>query len=176
MGRNESEHPGRRATAPGQREVEATAEEGHSAAGASPWRAELWQRGSALLEERRQEAVTWCDGMVKALGTGAMVLEAEDFPWTADWVRACERRLQQAQREVIARPLEESLGDARALTLRAPALALGGAFTLGFIVARFLRSSSQRAATEACSDDAQGYIEDEQGCDASAAGEHSATT
>lgn len=117
-----------------------------------PWREDLWQRGSSLLEGRRQDAEAWCDAVVKALGTGAMVLEAEELALTADMVRAFERRLQQAQRDVISRPLEETLDDARAMTLRAPAAALGGAFALGFLAARFLRSSSMRAATAADSD------------------------
>lgn len=120
------------------------------------WREELWQRGTSLLEGRRQEAAAWCDAVVRALGTGAMVLEAEELALTADVVRACERRLQQAQREVVSRPLEETLEDARTVTLRAPAVALGGAFTLGFLAARFLRSSSTRASVEPASDDPQG--------------------
>lgn len=131
-------------------------EEPVSASDPPPWREELWQRGTSLLEGQRQHAAAWCNAVVKALGTGAMVLEAEELALTADVVRACERRLQQAQREVVSRPLEETLNDARAMTLRAPAAALGGAFTLGFLAARFLRSSSSRAAAEPGGDDPQG--------------------
>ncbi|MGL4608394.1 MAG: hypothetical protein ACRCYY_01735 [Trueperaceae bacterium] len=100
------------------------------------------ERTQAVVEEGKGKVTSSLDAVASTLGKAKEELNSSDLKQLApygerleDWTRGLSDYLKTAKAGDLVR-------DAEQLARRQPALFLGGAFALGLIAARFLKSSS----------------------------------
>ena len=102
------------------------------------------ERARSLFEEQKEAAAGRVHGFADALRTTARKLDEEGAGASGVTKRAADGldRLASSLRE---RDFESFLHEAEGFARRSPALFVGGTVTAGFLLARFLKSSGERA-------------------------------
>jgi hypothetical protein len=94
-----------------------------------------------FFESRREAAVEGLCGIASALRTTARALHEQQQPRVSDWATAAAQRVDTLCDSLRESDLRALLERAQVLARRQPALLLGGALAVGFLCARFLKSS-----------------------------------
>jgi hypothetical protein len=99
-----------------------------------------WSR--SLLLEQKDRAAVEVERLAKAFKVTGEHLVAEDQKAVAAYAYEIARQLYRGARYIHTSDPQEIADDIGELARRQPSVFLGGAFAVGFILARFLRSSS----------------------------------
>jgi hypothetical protein len=109
--------------------------------------AEAGAKAKSLAEEQKNALAEQLGGVVEALRTSARQLRQQDqssaaryAEWAADGLGGLSRNLQR-------KDFGSLVSEAERYARRQPAVFLGGAIAAGFVLSRFLKSSSTRAHT-----------------------------
>lgn len=99
-------------------------------------------RAEQGLDSAKEEAATRADTMASAVDTLARELRESDEGWLGDKAAAVAATLRRTGQHVQERRVDELVDDVREWS-RNPAVFLGGAFALGLVAGRFLKSSGR---------------------------------
>lgn len=103
------------------------------------------EQGKSMLEEKKGMAAGQVDSMAQAFRSTAKNLQGEGQQRTGDYVGMIADQLENAARQLKQKNLDELMHDAQDLARRSPATFLAGSVAVGFLLARFLKSSQQPA-------------------------------
>ncbi len=106
------------------------------------------QRATSQLESQKDRAVDSLVTVAQALRQTGQHLHEQKQDGIAGYVEQAAERVETLTNHVRARDVPQLLNDTEELARRKPALFLGGALALGFVGARFLMSSGQRARAQ----------------------------
>jgi hypothetical protein len=106
---------------------------------------EAKHRGQALFEGQRLAAADEIGGMVDALRKTAHDLEGEQRRSTANFAYRAAESLDRLAGTLRNRDLRSLIGQGEAYARRHPGMFFGGSVITGLLLARFLKSSSERA-------------------------------
>lgn len=105
---------------------------------------EVKEKGATLFHEQRDTASRQISSVAKALEAGAGSLDEDGQERLATYTRDAADRVRRLGDEVRERDFEVMLNSARDYARENPAVIIGGAAVLGFVLSRFLKSSSSR--------------------------------
>lgn len=100
------------------------------------------KKGETLLNEQKDVAANKVEELVGALRSTGDHLQQESYPQIAQYVQNAAQRVEQFAQALRERDVNAAMDDMRSLARHQPALFIGGAVALGFLAARFLKSSS----------------------------------
>src|SRR5579871_4225262 len=114
------------------------------------------QTTNQLLVQGQQQAKSWTgqqkdqvaqaiDGVAQALRQTGDQLRTQNQDLVADYADRAAQQIEQVTTYLRDNDMDHLIRDAEYFAVRQPALFLGGAFLLGVLGARFLKSSSQQA-------------------------------
>jgi hypothetical protein len=103
----------------------------------------------SMLAEQKQSAAGQVEGLARALRKTAEQLDAQDQSPVARYVERAAERLDQLGGTLRDRDIESLAMQVQDFARRQPGVFLGGAVAAGFLVARFLKSSSPSAQSSA---------------------------
>ena len=103
------------------------------------------EQGRSMLSRQKEAAADHLDSVAKALRGSARGLEQEE-PAAGRYVGYAAERLQSMGRQLRDRDVDGLLDDVQDLGRRAPGAFFAGSVIAGFLMARFLKSSADRAA------------------------------
>lgn len=126
---------------------------------------EVMEEGRAALQKAEGEAREFADqqravaaekvsAIARALRAGARELAQADQPEFADYSKQAAAGIDDLADWIAHKPLQEVWREAEAYARRQPMIAFGGALTAGFLLARFLKSSSAATGAAAARDHA----------------------
>jgi ElaB/YqjD/DUF883 family membrane-anchored ribosome-binding protein len=104
------------------------------------------ERASAQLNEQKDRATDGLGSVAQAVRQSTQQLRAERHETVAQYVEQAADQLERFSTRLKEKNISELVGDAQRLARRQPALFIGGAFAIGLLGARFLKSSSDQAA------------------------------
>ncbi len=104
---------------------------------------DLKDRTQTVVEDGKSRVTSSLDGIASALGKTTEGLQSTDLGQLAPYGERLQTLTQSFSDYLKDAKAGDLLHDAEALARRQPALFLGGAFALGLIAARFLKSSGQ---------------------------------
>ncbi|WP_295886231.1 hypothetical protein [uncultured Thiohalocapsa sp.] len=108
----------------------------------------LQEQAGAEMQERRFDAAEQVDAFADALRAGVESLRADGHEAMADyWGNAADSAGRFAER-IRNKPLAEAWHDTEETVREEPALGFGGAMIAGFMLARFLKSSTPEASAD----------------------------
>ena len=107
----------------------------------------LRDRARAQLSEQKERAAGQLEGVVRALGETAGSLRQQDRYGIADYTEDAAYQLQRVAGQLQQKDVDQLLRDAGTAVRRRPGLFLGGAFAVGVLGARFLKSSPPASAS-----------------------------
>jgi hypothetical protein len=102
------------------------------------------ERGKAMLEQQRGAAAGQVDSVAHAFRTAAEQLQREG-QGTGNYVGMVADQLESAARQLREKNLDEIMHGVQDLARRSPATFIAGSVAVGFLLSRFLKSSSQHA-------------------------------
>jgi hypothetical protein len=106
----------------------------------------LKEDGRRTIEQRKRSAAERVDGIAQALErSGAQFSEAE--PTLADLASRLAGTVGNLATRLREGSIDDLVDDTRALARRNPALFIAGGLVAGFVLARFVKASAQRAPT-----------------------------
>jgi hypothetical protein len=106
----------------------------------------LKEDGRRTIEQRKRSAADRVDGIAQAIErTGAQFSETE--PTLADVVNRVAGTVGNLATRLREGSIDDLVNDTRALARRSPGLVLAGGLVVGFVLARFVKASAQRAPT-----------------------------
>lgn len=106
--------------------------------------AQVGEQAKTNVDSRMGEVAQELSGVAEAVRMTSHELGSQDQPGIARYGNRIADQIEQASTYLSGRGVEEILADAEGLARRQPALFLGGAFTLGLLVGRFMRSSGHQ--------------------------------
>jgi len=112
--------------------------------GESPEQAPTGGRG--LFHRQRQAAIEELRSVAGVLRNAAASLEETEDPGLGDYVRKAAAYVEGISSSLGQRELEDLLHQAEGTFRERPALGLGVSLGMGFVLGRFLRSSSRRVS------------------------------
>jgi len=105
--------------------------------------------GKSRLGNQKDRVAGGVDSVARALReTSNQLKQGDDMP-IAEYFEGAAERVEQLSSHLRQRSIDELMGDAESFARRQPALFLGGAFFLGAMAARFLKSSRPESAAMA---------------------------
>jgi hypothetical protein len=104
---------------------------------------DLKGRTQSVVEDGKSKVTSSLDGIASVLGRTTEELQSTELGQLAPYGERLQNLTQSFSDYLKDAKASDLLHDAEALARRQPALFLGGAFALGLIAARFLKSSSQ---------------------------------
>jgi hypothetical protein len=103
------------------------------------------QQASSMLDSQRSRAAQSLSTMGSALRQTGQQLQEQNAGPIAQLPERAADEVEKVSGYLSSTSVEEIVADAENFARRNPAIFLGGAFTLGLLAARFLKSSSQAA-------------------------------
>lgn len=103
------------------------------------------ERGKAMLDQQRGAAAGQVDSVAHALRTAAEQLQKEG-QGTGNYVGMMADQLETAARQLREKNLDELMHGVQDLARRSPATFIAGSVAAGFLLSRFLKSSSQHGS------------------------------
>ena len=101
------------------------------------------QQATSQLESQKQRATGNLSSVAHALHQTGDQLHQQDQGRIGDYAHQAADHVERFSGYLRNRDVNQMIGEAEGLARREPALFLGGAFALGLLAARFLKSSSQ---------------------------------
>jgi hypothetical protein len=101
------------------------------------------ERGKTMLEQQKGAAAGQVDSVAHALRTTAGQLQGEGQQRTGDYVGMIADQLETTARQLKEKNLDELMRDVQNVARRSPATFIAGSVAVGFLLARFLKSSSE---------------------------------
>ncbi len=101
------------------------------------------QRTGFVLKQMSRAAES-LERFARALRNSSKGFEEEGYSSVSGWGEGLAAKTERASQYLRESDLEDLARDARRLTREEPILSFAGAFTAGFLVARFLKSSGNR--------------------------------
>jgi hypothetical protein len=102
------------------------------------------QSAKSQLSDRKDQVADSMDNVASALRNTGEQLRGEDTSFVGDYVNKAADKVSSLSQHLRDNDLDGLLRETEDFARRQPALFLGGAFALGVITARFLKSSSER--------------------------------
>ena len=99
------------------------------------------KKGETLLNDQKDMAAHKVEELVGALRSTGDHLQQESYPQIAEYVQSAAQRVEQFAQALRERDVNAAMDDMRSLARHQPALFIGGAVALGFLAARFLKST-----------------------------------
>jgi hypothetical protein len=115
------------------------------------------QTAKSQLTDRKDQVADTMDNVVSALRKTSEQLQGEDTGFMGDYVNKAADKVSSLSQHLRENDLDGLLRETEDFARREPALFLGGAFALGVIAARFLKSSSERRYDSMSADKYQSY-------------------
>lgn len=112
-------------------------------------------------EQQKQRAAEGMEGVARSLHDMARNLNSQDQALPARYTDLAAEGLERAAHALQEKTVNDLMNDAEEFARRQPAVFLGGAFVVGLLVARFLKSSE--TGDIGSSDDASMYGSDDVG-------------
>jgi hypothetical protein len=106
------------------------------------------QQATSQLASQKDRAVDGLATVAQALRQTGQTLQQQDQETVGGYVEQAAQRVESMTNYLRAHEVHELLEDTQNLARRQPVLFLTGALALGFVAARFLMSSGQRAAAQ----------------------------
>lgn len=100
------------------------------------------QQASSQAASQKQRAAHSLENMAQAIRHSSDELRNQDQPSMAHYTDKAAQQIERVSSYIKDKSLSDLMGDAERYARREPALFLGGAFLLGLLGARFLKSSS----------------------------------
>jgi hypothetical protein len=100
---------------------------------------------TAQLSSQKNRATEGLGSLAEAVRKTSEPLRESNHATLAEYVEKAADRIERFSSDLKQRDLGDLVNDAQRFARRQPALFLGGAFAVGIIAARFLKSSSERA-------------------------------
>ena len=99
-------------------------------------------RSKSTIESQKGKAAAGLESMARALRKTSETFQGENQRGISQYAKQLAGKMEGASHYVRDKNIDELIDDAGKFVQRQPVLALSGIFTMGFIVARFLKSSS----------------------------------
>ena len=115
------------------------------------------ETAKSQLDQRKDQVADGMDHLVQALRHTSKQLPKEDSGPVGEYMSRAAERLDQISHHLRENDVSQLLNDVEGFARREPALMLGGAFAIGVIAARFLKSSNQRRYSGYASKASQNY-------------------
>jgi hypothetical protein len=115
------------------------------------------ERGKSMLSRQKDTAAEQVDSVAQALRGTARQLEGDEQAAAGHYVGYAAERLQSLGRQLREKDVDALIHDAQDLGRRAPGTFFAGSVVAGFLLARFLKASSERAAPHGTRRDAPAY-------------------
>lgn len=103
------------------------------------------ERASAELTTQKERATDGLGTIAQVVRRSTQQLRDQQHDTVAQYIEQAADQLERLSTRLKEKNVSELLNDAQRLARRQPALFIGGAFVLGLLGARFLKSSSDRA-------------------------------
>jgi hypothetical protein len=100
------------------------------------------EKTKSTVNAQKEEAANQIDGIASAFRETGSTLRKQDNEWIAGYADNMAEQMERFAGYLHDGDINRFLSDARALARSKPEIFLGGAFTLGLVAARFLKSSS----------------------------------
>jgi hypothetical protein len=111
---------------------------------ASNWAQDAKNRGRQMLDERKGSAAEQISGIARALKQSAETCRQDESQQTAGrLLDQAASGLEQVSDMLRSRDIDSMMQQATTLMRRQPAMFVGGAIAAGFLLSRFLKSSSE---------------------------------
>ncbi|MEZ4601094.1 MAG: hypothetical protein R2940_14995 [Syntrophotaleaceae bacterium] len=110
---------------------------------AQQFQEDLRRKGESLLSEQKGSVAKFLQGIANAIEKTAKNLEEEGQSNTARYTRQAAKGIQDFAHDLRERDLDGLRRQVVDLARRQPALVAGGAVALGFLAARFFKSSAE---------------------------------
>jgi len=108
------------------------------------WMAQVRERASSQLNSQKDRATEGIGSAAQAVRQSTHQLRDQRHESVARYVESAADQLERLSQRLKQKDVGELLEDAQRLARRQPALFIGGAFALGLLGSRFLKSSPQR--------------------------------
>ena len=102
------------------------------------------ERGKSMLEQRKGDAAKQMDTIAHAFRASAEQLDKEGQGQPGRYVEMMADQIESLGRQLREKNVDELLESAQNLARRSPATFVAGSVAVGFLLARFLKSSSER--------------------------------
>ncbi|MCA1560064.1 MAG: hypothetical protein LC753_13025 [Acidobacteria bacterium] len=102
------------------------------------------ERASAQLTTQKERATDGLGTIAQAVRQSTQQLRNQQHETIAQYIEQAADQLERFSTRLKEKNVSELLNDAQQLARRQPALFIGGAFAVGLLGARFLKSSSDR--------------------------------
>lgn len=109
---------------------------------------DVTQRASSMVNERQQQAAEQLQGVAKALQTTGRELEEGQQETFAHYATVAAEQVENLSNFIRTRRPRELLGEIQDFAHRQPELFVMGSLAAGFLLGRFLRSSSTQASAQ----------------------------
>jgi hypothetical protein len=106
------------------------------------------ETATSKLDDQKTQATAGLGNVSDAIRQTGQQLRSNDQEAIAQYIDRAAEQLDQFTGYLRSRDMRQIVGDVEAFARREPALFLGGAFVLGLLGARFLKSSSQAIETQ----------------------------
>jgi hypothetical protein len=106
------------------------------------------KQATAQLATQKDRATDGLGSVAQAVRDTTQHLRAQQHDTVARYAEQAADQIERFSQRLKEKDVSELLGDAQQLARRQPALFIGGAFALGLLGARFLKSSSPRSAMQ----------------------------
>jgi len=103
---------------------------------------------TAQLTNQKNRATDGLGSIASAVRQSTQQLRDQQHDVIAGYVDQAADQIEQLSQRLRSRDITDLFGDLQNLSRRQPALFVGGAFALGFVAARFLKSSGQDARSD----------------------------
>ena len=105
---------------------------------------EAQEQAKSAVETRKEQAVEGLEGIAQAFRQTGQNLRTSEQGAVADYSEQVANQIERLSSFLSERNVDQLLGDAESYARSHPELFLGGAFALGLLVGRFIKSSGER--------------------------------
>jgi len=105
---------------------------------------QVQQKAKTQLSERKDQVADGMDSVAHALRQTSQQLQDQDTGMVGNYVNKAADAISNISQHVREKDVDQLLHEVEGFARREPAIALGAAFAIGVIAARFLKSSNQR--------------------------------
>jgi len=115
------------------------------------------QKAKSQLTDRKDQVADGMDSIAYALRQTSQQLEGQDASMVGNYVTKAADTISNISHQVREKDVDQLLHEVEGFARREPAIALGSAFAIGVIAARFLKSSNQRRFSNTSEQSGYGY-------------------
>ena len=105
---------------------------------------EAQEQAKSAVETRKEQAVEGLEGIAQAFRQTGETLRTTEQGTVADYSEQVANQIERLSSFLSERNVDQLLGDAESYARSRPEIFLGGAFALGLLVGRFIKSSGER--------------------------------